>query len=96
MKILFEDWSCPNISDKQKENIQSSIEKELLSFEDDIKPAPENLTVSIFSIPHTQLLNCTGASDNGDELVTFVYPISIGMAKDTKYNWKQGLIIPDV
>ena len=70
MKVLFKEWSCSNITDKKKEDIQSYIEKELLSFKDDIKPAPENLTVSIFENPHTRLLNCAGVGDNGDELVT--------------------------
>ena len=90
MKVLFKEWSCSNITDKKKEDIQSYIEKELLSFKDDIKPAPENLTVSIFENPHTRLLNCAGVGDNGDELVTFIYPISGG---DTKYKWKQDIIL---
>jgi hypothetical protein len=91
MKILFEEWSCPNISDKQKEEIQAKIEKELLSFEDDIKPLPKKLTVSIFEVPHTRQLSCSGVDENGDELVTFIYPIS---REDTKYKWKQDLLAP--
>lgn len=91
MKIVFEEWSCLYVPDKQKEQIQANIEKELLGFKHSIKPLPKKLTVSIFEVPHTRQLNCAGVGDNGDELVTFVYPISGG---DTKYKWKQDLIVP--
>uniref|UniRef100_A0A6M3JM91 Uncharacterized protein n=1 Tax=viral metagenome TaxID=1070528 RepID=A0A6M3JM91_9ZZZZ len=80
MKILFNEWSCSNITDKQKNDIQANIEKELLSVQDKIKPLPKKLTVSIFEIPRTRSpkrsLECFGVDDNGDELVTYVYPLS--------------------
>ena len=81
MKILFEDWSCSNITPQQKKNFEENIRNELTHSADGMKYIPQKLTVSIFEIPYTRSLSCHGVDDNGNELVTYIYPISGGESK---------------
>jgi len=81
MQVVFEKWHCSNITPDQKNAFEENIRNELTDSADGMKYIPKNLTVSIFEIPHTRSLSCTGVDDSGNELVTYIYPISGGASK---------------
>lgn len=76
MKMIFEKWSCLNILDKQKREIEANIRKEISRVKDRFSYIPKTLTISIFERPKTRILECTGVGDNKYNIVTYIYPLS--------------------
>ena len=74
MKIFFNEWSCSNIDEGDKQKIEDDIRNVIRSNKNEMKFIPEILTISIFEDPLRPILIGSGTAENGAELVKFMRP----------------------
>ena len=83
MKIKLE-WHSANANEEQKKKVGKAVKADINRDRNSMKRIPEKLTVSLFDVPHTQLLKGSGLDDNGEELVSFTYSLVDG---NTTYHY---------
>ncbi len=85
MKVIFEEWSCPNISKNEMEGIENIIKLDLVKDKENMKHIPPKLTVSLSYDPLEHILKGIGISESGETLVRFTCAITRGHDREYDY-----------
>ena len=64
--VKFE-WHSAYTTEQQKKEIEESVKSEII--EENIKKISEELLVSLFDLPHSQILTGSAVNEKGEEVI---------------------------
>lgn len=70
MKIKFE-WHSAYTTEQQKKEIEENVNREIS--EESIKKISKELLVSLFDLPHSQILTGSAVNEKGEEVIKITY-----------------------